>query len=40
LNILIVDDVVTSGATINSCINAFKQKNINIYVAALAGKKS
>jgi ComF family protein len=39
LNILIVDDVVTSGATINSCINAIKQKNINIYVAALAGKK-
>ena len=39
LNILIVDDVVTSGATINSCINAFKQKNININVAALAGKK-
>ena len=38
LNILIVDDVVTSGATINSCINAFQQKNINITVGALAAK--
>ena len=38
LNILIVDDVVTSGATINSCINAFQQKNINITIGALAAK--
>ena len=38
LNVLIIDDVVTSGATINSCINAFQQKNINITVGALAAK--
>ena len=38
LNVLIVDDVVTSGATINSCINAFQQKNINITIGALAAK--
>ena len=38
LNILIVDDVVTSGATINSCINAIQQKSINITIGALAAK--
>lgn len=39
--LLIVDDIVTTGATINSCIKAIKKNNskITISVAALAGSK-
>ena len=39
--VLIIDDVVTSGATISSCVNAILQKNppITISIAALAGNK-
>ena len=39
--VLIIDDVVTSGATISSCIKAILQKKtpITISIAALAGNK-
>ena len=38
--VLLVDDVVTTGAAINSCIKALQTKNnIEISVAALAGNK-
>ena len=39
--VLIIDDVVTSGATISSCVKAILQKKypITISVAALAGNK-
>jgi ComF family protein len=38
-NILLVDDVITSGATIHSCLRAFQSKNFKFIVAALAARK-
>ena len=35
-HVLIVDDVVTSGATIHSCIKKLSNKNLKVSVAALA----
>ena len=39
ITILLIDDIVTSGATVQSCIKAFKQESLNFVVAALGGKK-
>lgn len=38
-NVLLVDDVMTSGATIHSCLGAFQTQNIKFTVAALAARK-
>ena len=39
ITILLIDDIVTSGATIQSCIEAFKKESLKFVVAALGGKK-
>jgi competence protein ComFC len=39
ITILLIDDIVTSGATVHSCIEAFKQESLNFVVAALGGRK-
>ena len=39
MTVLLIDDIVTSGATVQSCIEAFKQESLNFVVAALGGRK-